>query len=332
MAHLSTLISDIANSEIDFKSPLAEDLFKRFRDNIVLTLAAVASDSNNLLKGVIDANPPNIANSYITDAVPTNGTINRDDKFNGLYLRFTSGAIFTGNQYNRYKITDTDAALSRIYVAENLFTEGALLGDTYEIVGHAHDALDYPADRAGEFISMRALVNLAEGFRLTQNQIDALTDPNGLRPTSASITNPLATLLDILNTTEKAAIYEFSGNSLPANTLVPHLLPRTPTNVQVHLWSYESGSGGFTAEYHSHWATGNNTKVLGRRKANNASNETATYDTSTGTNGGIATANSATLTGGNDDIRITAVDGTNLTLNHSGGNGSGNYYMIFISS
>lgn len=207
MSNLSNLISNIATSEIDFKSPISEELLTKFRDNVVLALAAIAGDSNNLLKGVIDADPPNAVNSYITDADPTNGTISRDDKFNGLHIKFTSGTIFTGNQFNRYKITDTDAALSRITVAENLYAAGARLGDTYEVVGHTHGALDYPADKDGEFISMRSLVNMLEKVRLSQNDIDALTDPTSARIFTASKTNPFATLQHISTNFGRAVVF-----------------------------------------------------------------------------------------------------------------------------
>ncbi len=123
------------NAEADFKSPISENLMtKKYRDFLDLMEELIRNTNSFILGGALDADPTNAAPSTFVDADPTVGTIDRDDKFNGLRLKFTSG---TANG-QRFTITDTDAATDKLTFAENLFAAGARLGDTYIILGHTH--------------------------------------------------------------------------------------------------------------------------------------------------------------------------------------------------
>lgn len=133
------VIRETNDNEVDFQSPLSEEIMMvAFRDAIREVEDLVVSNGRGLLVGVVDADPPDQANSYIEDADPTVGSINRADKFNGLTLLMLDGDA----EGNLYKITDTDATNKRIVVAENLYDEGVREGDSYQVLGHRHDEID----------------------------------------------------------------------------------------------------------------------------------------------------------------------------------------------
>ena len=131
-------IDSITDGVIDFKSPLASlAVLEKFRNSLTLLHGLLEDKSSLILEGTLDADPPNQVSSFITDANPSSGAIDRDDKFNGITLELTSGAAA-----GEFVITDTDAGLDRLVVLENLGALGALTGDTYVLRGHSHNGFD----------------------------------------------------------------------------------------------------------------------------------------------------------------------------------------------
>lgn len=214
---LEKLIQDIVLAERDFKSPISEELFAKVVNNIVIVLAALAGDSSKLLQGAIDITPAAGSPSFITDANPTAGTIDRDDKFNDLYIHFLDGTIFSNNSRNRFKITDTDAGADTVTVAENLNTLGATIGDTYEILGHTHDGAANPD---GSKIDGKSLTNVAEDTDVTQGEWDALTDPDSLRGEVASKTNPFVTVTGAAFPVDGIFLWDKDGSCPPGSSRV----------------------------------------------------------------------------------------------------------------
>lgn len=89
-----------------------------------------------VVEGIVDKNPPNTANSYIQDADPTFGLL--DFVLVGYILKMTTGAAVG----NTYIVTNIKLDKNRIKVAENLFTEGVLLGDKYIVYYQTEDYVD----------------------------------------------------------------------------------------------------------------------------------------------------------------------------------------------
>lgn len=143
-------IDSILDGVIDFKSPLASlAVLNKFRNSLTLLQGILEDKSSLILEGTLDADPPNQMSSFITDANPSAGAIDRNDKFNGITLELTSGAAI-----GEYVITDTDAGLDRIVVLENLGALGALTGDTYVLRGHSHNGAD------SEFVEIEDVIGL----------------------------------------------------------------------------------------------------------------------------------------------------------------------------
>ena len=136
MALNASPIPKATNAETDFKSPASEDLIQRkFRDSLNMLEDLILSNGLGILGGMVDANPPNTTPSYFTDIDPTVGRISFTDKFIDLKVQFLTGAAAG----KKFIVTATDATLKRVHVAENLFFEGVLAGDTYQVLGHDHD-------------------------------------------------------------------------------------------------------------------------------------------------------------------------------------------------
>jgi len=191
---LQNLTRALTSGEVDFKSPVSEDITQAFaRLTPELLLAFIISNSSKILQGAIDATPSTGGPSTITDINPTAGSFARDDQFQGAYLHFIDGTIFTNNSINRFKITSVDAGLSQITVAEDLAALGATIGDLYEIIGHTHDGDSTNSD--GAKIDLKDLVNVLEDSLMTQNLADAITDPDGNRD-AATKANPFITATD----------------------------------------------------------------------------------------------------------------------------------------
>lgn len=196
-------LRQILLSTIDTKSPTSEDLFGRINDNLNLLNALISSITTGILAGSADS----VTVGTIVDTDPTSGKFSHDDQYNGLYLRFTSGAVFTNNNLNQFKITDTIASSSSLVVAEDLAALGALATHTYVILGHTHDGDS--SDPTGAAIDFKNLANIAEGLKLTQDISNAFFDPDSNRPNASDRDNPFSTL----NDTNKSFEYDAQSGS-----------------------------------------------------------------------------------------------------------------------
>jgi len=152
-------IDELLDASIDFKSPLASlVVLDKFRKSLTLLQGLLEDKSSLILEGTLDAIPPNQVSSYITDANPSAGAIDRDDKFNGITLQITSGSA-----QGEYVITDTDAGLDRIVVLENLGALGATTGDTYVLRGHSHNGFDSEIIEESDVIGLAGIQGLPVG-------------------------------------------------------------------------------------------------------------------------------------------------------------------------
>lgn len=208
---LQKLIRALTSGELDFKSPMSEDISQQFGRLIPeIMLAFMIGNSDKLLKGALDSTPTTGAPDTLTDTNPTAGSIDRDDQFNGAFVHFTSGTIYTNNNFNRYEILDTLAGPSQLVVDGDLEADGAALGDTYEILGHTHSGTD------GSKIDLKNLVNASSGNAMDQDIADAITDPDGERLGTADRTEPFITKSDGL---AAGMIFIWNdSNSCPAGT------------------------------------------------------------------------------------------------------------------
>ena len=168
-------IDSILDGVIDFKSPLASlAVLEKFRNSLTLLQGLLEDKSSLILEGTLDADPPNQVSSFITDANPSAGAIDRDDKFNGITLELTSGAAA-----GEYVITDTDSGLDRLVVLENLGALGALTGDTYVLRGHSHNGFDSELVEIDDVIGLGGLVGLPDD---TVAWFESGTCPTGWTP------------------------------------------------------------------------------------------------------------------------------------------------------
>lgn len=188
---LTEFIRILTDGETDRDSPWAEDIAQTIRNNAREIMRLVIGD--DILEASLNGDPTDntTADSFFDVDTVTAGAIDRDDQFNGLYVHFTSGTIFTNNSLNRYKITDTNAASNRITVSGQIFSDGARDDDTFVIVGQTHDGDASAPD--GPAIDLKNLINVLEGVTMNQDLADALTDPDGNRISAASKSNPFAT-------------------------------------------------------------------------------------------------------------------------------------------
>ena len=180
------ILRNISDNQIDAKSPLSEDLMARYRDNARLNQAHISSHPGLLLEGAIDS----VSTTQIVDADPTAGEINHDDKFNGLYLHFKNGTVFTNNNRNRFKILDTDAGTDTLTLDTDVQALGASAGDLYEILGHTQDGVG--PDKDGEKVDLKHLTNVASDQDMSQDLADAITDPNNVRGGAGDAADPFA--------------------------------------------------------------------------------------------------------------------------------------------
>lgn len=226
---IQKIFRELTSGELDFKSPISEDIAQEFGRVIAKTLMAViVEDQTYLLAGALDSTPTTAATGTITDTNPTDGAFDRDDQFKGLYLHFTSGTIYTNNNYNRYKITASSASSKTVTVAEDLAADGATSGDTYVILGHTHDGDATNPD--GSAIDLQTLVNVNGGNAMTGDLADAITDPSGNRTGTASASKPFLTADDL--TSETSVIYTSTASGT-ISTNVAHGLGRVPVSVRI---------------------------------------------------------------------------------------------------
>lgn len=155
MPETAIIIPVIPDEMIQEESPWGEALLGRFRDGLYHLHAALAGldTSTRLQRGTIDSLPlEDTANSTFTDSNPTSfaafgefGHVYTPDLFVGLSIEMTSGAA----SGTRYRIvghdlgsSPTDTGESNFEVVGLMDADGVLGGDTYEVIGHAHNTFD----------------------------------------------------------------------------------------------------------------------------------------------------------------------------------------------
>ena len=149
MADFSHLVlRDINGNEIDFKSPIDEDLMLRIIGNMFSLATMVDGRPNSQFKAQADGAPPdNGATSLLTLDTITENVFERDDQYNTKYILVTSGPASGQGVNSRFPITDSDSTAQTFTVGlneigENLFDAGMLDGNTFEVIGHVHDGID----------------------------------------------------------------------------------------------------------------------------------------------------------------------------------------------
>lgn len=141
------LLRDILDADLDFESPIDEDLMLRLGRNLFLIAAMLDGDDDRRFKAQSNGIPTDGgATSVLTIDTITVGVFERDDQYNGAWLRVTSGAA-SGNGYlSQFPITDSDEGAQTFTVGtnkngQNLNQAGMGNNDTFEIIGHVHDGI-----------------------------------------------------------------------------------------------------------------------------------------------------------------------------------------------
>lgn len=210
------VLRDIDDTEIDFKSPVDEDLMARLVGNLFSLATMIDGQPNKQFQAQSDGVPTDDgATSTLTIDNITEGVFERDDQYNDKFIKMTSGAASGNGIDSRFPITDSDESGQTFTVGlnpagDNLNEAGVIDNDTFEVMGHVHDGTD------GEIIFW-----------------DDIVGQSGLE--------------------ENSAIYEVSvgGGGGPFSTTITHGLGRTPT--QISAWSYWKGAGCPLVHYHAHW-------------------------------------------------------------------------------
>ncbi len=172
------------------RQPVSEDLMTRIVTNETL-LENLVINTDTL---IFAAPALTIAAGTIEFDTPTVGELVDDNQYKDMYVHFTSGALFSANANNRYKLTATSTTLGTMTVAENLSDAGGAAADTYVIIGHSHDG-----SGDGSKIDLKDHINILEDSPMTQNLADALTDPDGNRTDAATKANPLITAAEAVD-------------------------------------------------------------------------------------------------------------------------------------
>jgi len=149
MADFSHLVlQDILGAEIDFKSPIDEDLMLRLVTNLFSVAAMVDSQPNSLFKAQSNGIPTDGgATSVLTLDTITEGVFERDDQYNTKYILVTSGPASGNGVDSRFPITDCDEGALTFTVGENEIGEnlneaGMVDDNTFQVIGHVHDGVD----------------------------------------------------------------------------------------------------------------------------------------------------------------------------------------------
>jgi parallel beta-helix repeat protein len=238
----NNFIRDVTPASVLARKPVSEDLMQRFRDNPELLEALVFSLISNLLAGAVDS----VLVGVITDADPTSGLIAHDNQFDGIYLRMTSGTVFTNNNSNKFKIVATSKTANTISVTEDLQALGVVAADTYIILGHTHDGDATTPD--GARIEMKSLANSAEDQVMTQALADAVLDPDINRDV-ATKANPLATVSDVETAADDARFVWADDSTtfgLNGTADISSIVPVGTSMVEVYIQAESTSATPFT--------------------------------------------------------------------------------------
>jgi hypothetical protein len=163
MANNSHLVlRDINDNEIDFKSPIDEDLMARLVNNLYSLATMLDGQPNSQFKAQSNGVPTDGgATSVLTLDTITQGVFERDDQYNTKYILVTSGPASGSGTNSRFPITDCDEGALTFTcglnkAGFNLNESGMIDDNTFEVIGHVHDGTD------GETISFLDLDGLED--------------------------------------------------------------------------------------------------------------------------------------------------------------------------
>lgn len=129
---MSGIIPDILAVDIASDAEAAFQIMEDIANSLKgLAFGLTGRHDHALALDTINGDPPNTAPSFI---VPDSDIL-RDDQWNGYEFVMTSG-VANGTVYVITDVTESD---NRIHVAENLFADGVLDGDTFRLKGHRHN-------------------------------------------------------------------------------------------------------------------------------------------------------------------------------------------------
>jgi hypothetical protein len=327
---IQKIFRELTTGELDFKSPISEDVSQEFGRIIAKTLMSViVDDQTYLLAGALDSTPTTAAPSVLTDTNPTDGGHDRDDQFKALYLHFKSGSIYTANNLNRYKITASDATAKTLTVAEDLLADGAASGDTYEVIGHTHDGDSTDPD--GAPIDLKHLINMASDQSMTQDLADAITDPSGNRTGSADSTKPFLTADDAIS--ETSATYSNTSSTGAISVNVAHGLGRVPVSVRIksHIADGSNNAQYINESQIDFSASNSDVKYLGWSLSSSFTDGTNWPNATLGstTDGTFINESAVAPQANTNDWYIDSVDATNIVLKCDSGQSSRNRYFMF---
>lgn len=240
------LTPTILDAQIAPRAPVSTDLMTRVRNSLLLAIAIVESNGSELLEGVVDS----VTSGTIVDVDPTSGAIFQDDQFNDYYLHFKTGAAFTANNSNRFKIIATSLAANSISVAESLAAIGVATSDEYVILGHTHDGDDTNPD--GAAIDLKTIKNILFDQVFGQDLADALTDPLNLRAANVNKNNPFTAGTGVSIFTFTGRIFDSDGVAFSHKIF--HNLGQIPEFIKIRGVTEPNNntfnvSSGFHAEY-----------------------------------------------------------------------------------
>ncbi len=149
MADFSHLIlRDILGEEIDFESPVDEDLMLRIVSNMFSVATMVDGRPNSQFKAQANGTPTDDgATSTLTIDTITEGVFERNDQYNTKYILITSGPASGQGIDSRFPIVDSIESSQEFVVGENqngdnLAEAGMVNNDTFQVMGHVHDGVD----------------------------------------------------------------------------------------------------------------------------------------------------------------------------------------------
>lgn len=287
------VLRDIDDDEIDFKSPIDEDLMARLVGNMFSLATMIDGQPNKQFKAQSDGVPTDDgATSTLTIDNITEGVFERDDQYNDKFIKMTSGAASGNGIDSRFPITDSDETAQTFTVGENpagdnLNEAGVIDNDTFEVMGHVHDGTD------GEIIFW-----------------DDIVGQSGLE--------------------ERSAVYEVTvgGGGGPFSTTITHNLQRTPTQITAFSWWKGSG-GAIVRKYIAQWNP-TDANVSMEVYSDYASNLIATM--ANNTHNAIANTNDVLPANAQEDVDVINVGAASFDLNCTNTGSSGDYKVLLLFS
>ena len=137
-------LRDILEAELDFESPIDEDLINRIVANIFETASSVDGQGDQRFEASANGTPS--IGLLIIDTIISGGFV-RDDQYNTSYILVTSGPASGKGVSSRFIINDSDESAQSFNCGNNdlgqsLQAAGMVNNDTFHVMGHTHDGID----------------------------------------------------------------------------------------------------------------------------------------------------------------------------------------------